>query len=95
MTGKRCDRGACASCGLPRSDSLPEHVADPNGRLVCDRCWHDPALWFLGREMEIHGTYEAVVEAAYRKYHGLISGQATLFSLIPDDVRKKIGGSPC
>jgi urocanate hydratase len=45
--------------------------------------------------MEIHGTYEAVVEAAYRKYHGLISGQATLFSLIPDDVRKKIGGSPC
>jgi hypothetical protein len=44
--------------------------------------------------MEIHDTYEGVAEAAYRNYHGLIPGQATLFSLIPDDVKKKIGGSP-
>jgi hypothetical protein len=45
--------------------------------------------------MEIYGSPEGVAEAAYRKYHGLIPGQATLFSCIPDDVRKKIGGSPC
>ncbi|MFA5222595.1 MAG: hypothetical protein WC391_09980 [Methanoregula sp.] len=94
MTGKRGDSGACASCGLPRSETLPEHVADPDGRLVCDRCWHDPALWFFGREMEIYGSPEGVTEAAYRKYHGVKPGQATLFSLIPDVVRKKIGGSP-
>ncbi len=94
MTGKRGDRGACASCGLPRSEALPEHVAGDDGRLVCDRCWHNPALWFLGRELEIYDTYEGVAEAAYRKYHGLIPSQATLFSLIPDAVKKKIGGSP-
>lgn len=84
----------CASCGLPISG--PSHDtenigADDRIRCVCDQCWHNPALWFLPRELEKHGTYPAVVEAAYHKHLGIPDGQMTFGTVVPDDVRRRLG----
>ncbi len=90
MTGRCNDPGACASCGLPRSDNLPEHVAGSDGWLVCDRCWQNPALFFMGRALEVFGSKEAIMEHFWRLHHGVKPGQATLFSCIPEFARRII-----
>jgi len=82
--------GACSSCGLPLSDNLPAHDTsyEPDHlaviRKVCDRCWHHPALFFLPREIEIHGSERAVLEYQWRLFRGIDKGQTTLFSAVPD-----------
>jgi hypothetical protein len=86
LMGGCSDPSACASCGLPRQDALPEHKADPQGRLVCHRCWLHPALWFYGRQIEIYKTDKAILENEWKKYLGLNSDQTTLFSCIPNFV---------
>jgi len=96
--------GTCASCGFPLSDAPPAHQTsnhpDHLGRYyqVCDRCWHNPALFFLPREIEIHGSDLAVAESMWRKYHRIPEGQVTLFSVVPEVVRARIveeGGKSC
>jgi hypothetical protein len=79
----------CSSCGHPISEFPPAHKTslepDHLGRIreVCDRCWHDPALFFLPREIEIHGSEAAVKEDQWRKYLGIPAEQTTLFPVVP------------
>lgn len=89
--------GTCSSCGFPISDRPPAHKTslepDHLGQIreVCDRCWHDPALFFLPRELEKYGNYPAVVEAAYRRYLGIPDGQTTFGSVVPESFRRSLG----
>lgn len=65
--------GTCSSCGFPITDAPPAHKTslepDHLGRIreVCDRCWHNPALFFLPRELEIHGSEAEVLADQMRK----------------------------
>jgi hypothetical protein len=93
----------CSSCGFPIAGCPPSHqTGEPDHldriRFVCDHCWHDPALFFLPREMEIHGNYRAVLENQWRKYHGIPDGQMTFGSVVPDyamptELAQSIAGS--
>ena len=61
----------CASCGFPITGPVhdTENIgADGRTRYVCDRCWHDPALFFLPREIEIHGSYAEVLADQWSRY---------------------------
>jgi hypothetical protein len=61
-------------------------MADPQGRLVCHRCWLHPALWFYGRQLEIHKTDQVILENEWRKYFKIDPKQSTLVSCVPDFV---------
>jgi len=80
----------CSSCGFPISDRPPAHKTssepDHLGRIreVCNRCWNDPALFFLSREIEIHGSERAVLENQWRKYYRIDLDQTTFGSVVPD-----------
>jgi len=81
--------GICSSCGLPITDAPPAHKTslEPDHlgliREVCDRCWHNPALFFLPREIEIHGSEREVLEYQWRLFYGIDKGQATLGTCVP------------
>jgi hypothetical protein len=67
----------CSSCGLEtvgeshKTSTEPDHL----GRIreVCTRCWNDKSLFFMLREIEIHGSYEEVKADQWRKYRDLPS----------------------
>ncbi len=86
QSGQKCGSPlACSSCGFPRTEASPEHiVTDGSGRKVCDRCWYHPALFFMGRQLEIHGSERAVLENEWRRYFKIPKGQITFSSVVPD-----------
>ena len=66
---------------------LAARLLDGSGREVCDRYWHNPCLFFLPRQLEIHGTRRAVQEALWRSQLGIPPGQTTFGTAVPDFAR--------
>jgi len=78
-------------------DAPPAHkvgeIPDATGtiREVCDRCWHNPALFFMPREIEIHGSERAALEHMWRVYLGIPDGQTTLGTVVPPEIERLQG----